>query len=162
VEYVLGAVNAVYDRLPEKNPVYRPLPQQVLVRWLDAMGQSLFAPPNVKGWPGALTWLNTSTVLERNNFALALATGSLWAQDVPGKSVRKPIPPGDLAEESAPPQAFDPARLLHEEKACTPEEVVRALLNLYVPGAIRPEAEKKLIAFVADGKPAPAALERRA
>ena len=27
----------------------------------EAMGQELFAPPNVKGWPGGKAWLNTST-----------------------------------------------------------------------------------------------------
>jgi len=43
----------------------------------------LFYPPNVKGWPGGSAWLNTSTVLARENFANALLTanvvdGSNW------------------------------------------------------------------------------------
>jgi hypothetical protein len=33
-----------------------------------AMGQNLFAPPNVKGWPGQETWINTSTLLARKQF----------------------------------------------------------------------------------------------
>ena len=53
-------------------------PQQVLVRWIDDMGQQLFAPPNVKGWRGGKAWLSTSAVLARHNFAQALAMGSLW------------------------------------------------------------------------------------
>src|SRR5262249_23260195 len=44
---------------------------------LDAMGQQLFAPPNVKGWPGGKAWLNTSTVLARHNFAQMIAAGTL-------------------------------------------------------------------------------------
>jgi hypothetical protein len=32
------------------------------------MGQNLFAPPNVKGWPGAETWINTTTLLARKQF----------------------------------------------------------------------------------------------
>ena len=32
------------------------------------MGQSLFAPPNVRGWPGQETWINTSTLLARKQF----------------------------------------------------------------------------------------------
>ena len=32
---------------------YRSLPQQVMVGRINAMGQILFAPPNVKGWPPA-------------------------------------------------------------------------------------------------------------
>jgi hypothetical protein len=32
------------------------------------MGQNLFAPPNVKGWPGQETWINSSTLLARKQF----------------------------------------------------------------------------------------------
>jgi uncharacterized protein (DUF1800 family) len=143
VEYVLGAVRAVYLRLEEADADYRPLPTKPLVSWLDPMGQRLFEPPNVKGWPGGRSWLNTSTVLERDNFAEALALGTLW---------------GD----TAPPRALDAARLLAEEKAARPADVVRAILDLYVPGDFRPEARAKLVAFIADGGPTGAALDRRA
>jgi uncharacterized protein (DUF1800 family) len=34
----------------------------------DRQGQELFAPPNVRGWVGARTWLNSTTVLERGNW----------------------------------------------------------------------------------------------
>ncbi len=33
-----------------------------------AMGQNLFAPPNVRGWPGAEAWINTQTLLARKQF----------------------------------------------------------------------------------------------
>jgi uncharacterized protein (DUF1800 family) len=29
------------------------------------LGQNLFAPPNVKGWPGGEAWINTTTLLAR-------------------------------------------------------------------------------------------------
>jgi uncharacterized protein (DUF1800 family) len=35
----------------------------------DRQGQELFYPPNVKGWDGAKTWLNSTTLLERGNWA---------------------------------------------------------------------------------------------
>jgi hypothetical protein len=150
VEYVLGAVRAVC-RTGEADD--RPLPPQVLVRRVNAMGQALFAPPNVKGWPGGRSWLNTSTMLERDNFAEALATGSLW---------NLPSVAGDMPSRAVPPGAFDPARLLHEEGASRPEDVVRVLLDLYVPGGVRPETRAKLVAFVAEGAPAGDALDGRA
>ena len=34
----------------------------------DHQGQELFNPPNVKGWDGGKTWLNSTTVLERGNW----------------------------------------------------------------------------------------------
>jgi len=33
-----------------------------------AMGQNLFSPPNVKGWPGGDAWINASTLLARKAF----------------------------------------------------------------------------------------------
>jgi uncharacterized protein (DUF1800 family) len=38
------------------------------------MGQTLYEPPNVAGWPGGETWLNSATMLARLNF-VNLATG---------------------------------------------------------------------------------------
>jgi hypothetical protein len=175
-EYVLGAVQAVYRRYGEEEADYRPLPQQVLVGRLGAMGQHLFAPPNVKGWPGGASWLNTSTLLERDNFAGALAMGTLWSTLSPeptgppasavylGQVARRPsrsAAPADTPEEPAPPRAFDPACLLEEEGVSRPEDVVRVLLDQYLPGGVRPEARAKLVAFVAEGKPAGPALARR-
>jgi hypothetical protein len=177
VEYVLGAVLAVYRRYDEKEANYQPLPQQGLVSWLNGMGQHLFAPPNVKGWPGGRAWLTTDTMLQRDNFATALAMGTLFPSLQPkpavkraaappprGKAGVKPAPPDALDNESdapAPPKAIDPARLLEEEGVQRPEDVVRALLDLYVPGGVRSEVKAKLVSFVAEGKPTGTALDQR-
>ena len=40
------------------------------------MGQVLFYPPNVAGWPGGSSWINSSTLLNRINFANAAAQRS--------------------------------------------------------------------------------------
>ena len=40
------------------------------------MGQVLFYPPNVAGWPAGSSWINSSTLLSRVNFATALAQKS--------------------------------------------------------------------------------------
>jgi hypothetical protein len=179
VEFVLGAVRAVYRDYGDKDKKYRPLTQQLLVRHIDAMGQVLFAPPNVKGWRGAKAWLNTATMLARDNFAQLLAMGSLWRNDrfrdefdLAGTDIEQAAPPqakpaappkpANRPEEPVPPAAFDPARVIHEEKAASPQNIVRVLLDVYLPGGVRPEAEAKLVAFVAAGNPKGAALDRRA
>jgi len=41
---------------------------------LRAMGQELLAPPNVKGWPGHLSWINTATWLARVDAGRRLAS----------------------------------------------------------------------------------------
>ncbi len=40
----------------------------------DRMGQILFSPFDVSGWPGAAAWINSSTLLQRLNFANKIAT----------------------------------------------------------------------------------------
>jgi len=177
VEYVLGAVQAVYRRYREDDAEYQSLPQRLLVPRLGAMGQNLFAPPNVKGWPGGTSWLNTSTLLERDNFAEALAMGTLWTgtawQSSPavtsaalskgqaGGKPAAPAAPTGSPELPVPPTALDPARLLAEEDVSHPKAVVDALLGLYLPGGVRPEVRTKLVAFVAEGKLAGPFLARR-
>jgi hypothetical protein len=42
---------------------------------MGQMGQILFAPPSVKGWDGGRSWISTSTLLFRNNFANYLING---------------------------------------------------------------------------------------
>jgi uncharacterized protein (DUF1800 family) len=41
---------------------------------LSNMGQLLFEPPNVGGWPLGANWFSTSTMLARTNFAATLAS----------------------------------------------------------------------------------------
>jgi len=38
-----------------------------------SMGQTLLAPPNVKGWPGGDAWINTGTLLARKQFLERIA-----------------------------------------------------------------------------------------
>jgi uncharacterized protein (DUF1800 family) len=42
----------------------------------ERQGQDLFYPPNVKGWDGGKTWINSTTVLERGNWATDLVWGN--------------------------------------------------------------------------------------
>jgi uncharacterized protein DUF1800 len=44
--------------------------------YLDAMGQLPYFPPNVSGWEGGLSWLNTDTALARFAFISALLGNS--------------------------------------------------------------------------------------
>jgi uncharacterized protein (DUF1800 family) len=42
----------------------------------ERQGQDLFYPPNVKGWEGGRTWLNSTTVLERSNYSTDVVWGN--------------------------------------------------------------------------------------
>ena len=67
VEYALGAINAAVPSRVPLSDVIDPLAK---------MGQPLFAPPNVKGWRTGTDWLNSATLLARNNFAETVALGT--------------------------------------------------------------------------------------
>jgi uncharacterized protein (DUF1800 family) len=63
VEFVVGT-HQLFG-IPEVAPVE--------LATLRAMGQVLFYPPNVKGWDGGAAWVNSATILTRENFANAVA-----------------------------------------------------------------------------------------
>jgi uncharacterized protein (DUF1800 family) len=64
VEFVVGAVKTFGI------PVTLQLPGV-----LNALGQSLFNPPTVKGWTDGPDWISASTLLTRANFANQILTG---------------------------------------------------------------------------------------
>jgi hypothetical protein len=68
-EYVVEAVRGV---VPGRVPL------SDLTDPLAKMGQVLFAPPNVKGWRTGTDWLNSATLLARNNFAETVSLGK-WS-----------------------------------------------------------------------------------
>jgi uncharacterized protein (DUF1800 family) len=69
VEYVLGAARALELFDPPSSTL-------VLAEWCGRLGQDLFYPPNVGGWPGGRSWLTTRSLLGRANYAAALLDGT--------------------------------------------------------------------------------------
>ncbi|HXZ47482.1 MAG TPA: DUF1800 domain-containing protein [Usitatibacter sp.] len=47
-----------------------------------AFGQNLFAPPNVKGWPGGDAWIDTATLLGRKEFVDRVFRGSAFMESL--------------------------------------------------------------------------------
>jgi uncharacterized protein (DUF1800 family) len=61
------------------------------------MGQELFQPPNVKGWDGGLTWINTATLFNRYNLLGYMVHGTPKRSD---RVVRRIEMAGMMAESS--------------------------------------------------------------
>jgi hypothetical protein len=49
-------------------------------RTAASLGENLFYPPNVKGWPGGIAWINSSTLLARKQFVEQLFRATETAQ----------------------------------------------------------------------------------
>jgi uncharacterized protein (DUF1800 family) len=68
VEFVINATRAL--------ELFDPAPSTlVIAEWAARLGQDLFFPPNVGGWPGGRAWITTQSAMGRANFAAALIDG---------------------------------------------------------------------------------------
>ena len=68
VEWSAGLVRMLEVARSALNPL-------ALAAACDAQGQELFVPPNVEGWAGGSTWINSGTLLERTNWAADVVWG---------------------------------------------------------------------------------------
>ena len=135
VEYAVGAIKAVNGQAATSAEANGgPAARQG--RWLvGAMGQTIYEPPNVAGWPGNASWLNASTMFARLNFINAITGGGAqWpAQPQRPGAGRRPLPsrprhggagPGALpaAGPGRQPDAGDapgPHRLRRRRRSCS-------------------------------------------
>jgi uncharacterized protein (DUF1800 family) len=156
VEFVFGVAQACTFKKSW------PLPEKPLVGVLEAMGQTLLAPPNVKGWPGGKAWLNTSTMLARHNFAQLAATGQ-WPDNSFGGNILGGALADDVKKEGddakAAPETDDPpeaacdvGEFIRREKCKGPEEIVNRLVDLFLQDAIPADAHTKLVAYMSEAK----------
>jgi uncharacterized protein (DUF1800 family) len=76
VEWLVGMARALERFDPPPSSL-------LLAEWAERLGQDLFYPPNVGGWPGGRDWLTTQAIIGRANFAAALAEGKLSVRRVP-------------------------------------------------------------------------------
>lgn len=68
VEYVTGTARAL--------ELFDPAPSTLaMADWSARMGQDVFDPPNVGGWPVGRKWIHSRSLIARANYAAALVTG---------------------------------------------------------------------------------------
>jgi uncharacterized protein (DUF1800 family) len=77
-EFTIGAVRALEQFDPPPSTL-------LLAEWIARMGQDLFYPPNVFGWPGGRSWLNSRALVARINFAGALVGGTIRYPAAPAR-----------------------------------------------------------------------------
>ncbi len=66
VEFLVGTVRFFQNT---------PVDGDSLARYSRRLGQDIFDPPNVKGWPGYTAWISTDTLLAREQFLQRLLRG---------------------------------------------------------------------------------------
>jgi uncharacterized protein (DUF1800 family) len=133
------------------------------------MGQNLYSPPNVKGWPGGNVWIDTNTLLARKQFvdrlaradeappsmAAAMPAGTvpnqaLSPQGVGGDEKTRPQRLALLADRGMRNLQFDATRWLASRAGATPEDKEHAAqaLLLALPPQTPPPPGDDALAFV--------------
>jgi uncharacterized protein (DUF1800 family) len=93
-------------------------------------GQDLFYPPNVKGWDGGRTWINSLTTLARSN----------WVADVVWGKPDLDMKPYD-------------ALAWAKGHGLAPQQAAAALTDLLLQGDLAPEACQMVLQMARDGQP---------
>ncbi len=96
----------------------------------ERQGQELFYPPNVKGWDGGKSWINSTTILERGN----------WASDVVWGNPQFGLLPYD-------PEAWA------KRYAVAPEMAAAMFANLLLQGDLSPKGRELVMTAGRDGRP---------
>jgi hypothetical protein len=132
VQWLVSSVRMLERELPEP---------RVCAALLRSLGQELFAPPNVKGWDGGLSWITTNNLLNRYNGAALLVEGrnpfrTEAREDRRGE--RRPTRiPDDGRRPGARPGAVDVARLFTPGERRDPAAVLAALERRLLQGMWR-------------------------
>jgi uncharacterized protein (DUF1800 family) len=113
-----------------------PPPGRMLEGALNQMGQVPLQPPNVKGWPGGRSWINTSTLFVRYNTAVFLAGGGGQMPTAYGSKLQKP----HIKMEKAKAEDYDVKR-----GSGTADEVAEYWISRLIQRPLEQEKKKALV-----------------
>ncbi len=140
VQWLVGSVRVLERELPG------PFISFQLTRNL---GQDLFAPPNVKGWDGGLSWITTNNLLARYNEAALLVQGDTSA--VRGMIANGPNGGGALARpgvmnrmQNARLPRVDVSKILTAEDRADKNKLIGALEKRLLQAKLTSKQEKTL------------------
>jgi hypothetical protein len=141
-----------------------PLPAPALAsNMLAELGQKLLEPPNVKGWDGGITWINTSTLAKRYEYASWIISGTQGMQKLAGMDLGRLAIESGLLEVPAPmlldPAMSDPAPMNGKsdkelrKEAAKKARAMLAISPIPIDNLVKPEDrmdQKKIISLLAN------------
>jgi len=142
VQWLVGSVRTLECDLP---------PTQVCEGILRQLGQDLFAPPNVKGWDGGISWITTTTLLDRYNTAALLVQGA----DVPRARLETMQPMNEMAGNQPQPQSqrvhiggVDVDKILSLDERADKSRLVAALQHRLLQSSLKGDQARALSDFL--------------
>jgi len=80
--FLIGSIRAMnISKVPDFRMDVSSVTNRDLSNRMTSLGEILFNPPNVKGWPGGRSWVSTSTVSLRHKFMLDVIDGKIMIRD---------------------------------------------------------------------------------
>ena len=116
-------------------------PAQLTANALRQLGQDLLLPPNVKGWDGGLSWITTSNLLNRYNYAGYLVLGEN-PMNPPKSPARK------RGARLRPSNSIDVAKLFPEDVRKDKKLLASAVQKRLLHGELKPEHQSTLRAYL--------------
>jgi uncharacterized protein (DUF1800 family) len=130
-QWLVGTVKLLERDLPAP---------QLCATALRQLGQDLLFPPNVKGWDGGLSWITTSNLIHRYNYAsfIVLGENPLNPPKKNNRRGRRLVPGGPV----------DARKLVPEEIRANPTKIIAALEKRFLQGELQAESRSTLRAFL--------------
>jgi len=136
VQWLVGSVRLLERELP---------PPLVCFGLTRNLGQDLFAPPNVKGWDGGLSWITTNTLLARYNAAATLVQGDL--SPMAGMTLGNQPKMNPAVERRLQNTRIGPVeveKILTEKERANKDALLAALERRLLQSKLKPKQEKVL------------------
>ena len=136
VQWLVGSVRMLERELP---------PPLVCFGLTRNLGQDLFAPPNVKGWDGGLSWITTNNLLARYNEAATLVQGDM---SVAASGMFPNNPNASMQFErrlrNMPVGRVEVEKIFKEKERTDKESLIKALEKRLLQAKLKPKQEKTL------------------
>ena len=134
VQWLVSGVRMLERDLP---------PAPVASNILATLGQSLLAPPNVKGWDGGLAWITTNNLLTRYNLAESLVYGKNQIRVAPDKKVLKAVA-NRLNRRLPQGTPVDADKLISADERKNEATLIAALERRFVQTELKPKQRQAL------------------
>ena len=97
------------------------VPAGLALRSISRLGQNLFDPPNVAGWPGGTNWIDATTLLNRRRFiSEQLPTGMIHL--IRSQNAKSENPPKNPANPDADEESMNPDGMMNPDGVMNPKK----------------------------------------
>jgi len=134
VQWLVGSLRMLERELP---------PALFAANLVQNLGQDLFAPPNVKGWDGGLSWITTNNLLARYNYSEMIVFGTARV-NFTGRQPGLKLVENRFNRMNTTGRPIDVKRLFTDEERNNTTDLIAALEKRLLQAKFKPRQEQVL------------------